>query len=127
LDVLGVGIDIIRVSRIERLLKEKGKRFKERIFTEAECNYCERFKHRAEHYAVRFAAKEAVRKAISPIFKGYYNYKDIEVVRQEDGMPGIRLHGTLSKIETQGVMFNVSLTHEHDYAVAIVLLQKNGS
>lgn len=126
MDILGVGIDIIRVSRIERLLKEKGKRFRERIFTDAECNYCERFKYAAEHYAVRFAAKEAVRKAISPIFKGYYNYKDIEVVRQKDGMPGIKLHGKLSEIEAQKVMFNVSLTHEHDYAVAVVLMRRYG-
>lgn len=124
MNVLGIGIDIVNVHRIERVLKEKGQRFKDRIFTDAERRYCERFKYMAERYAVRFAAKEAVRKAISPIYKGYYNYTDIEVVKHADGMPGIKLHGKLSSLEKKHIIFNLSLTHEHDFAIAVVLMQK---
>ncbi len=125
MDTLGIGIDIVKVSRIERLLEQKGKMFIERIFTDAERSYCERFKYKAERYAARFAAKEAVRKAISPIYRGYYNYRDIEVIRRADGMPDIKLHGKLSVLENKDVSFNISLTHEHDFAVAVVVMQKN--
>ncbi len=124
MDVAGIGIDITKVSRIERLLEQKGKRFAERIFTDAERRYCDRFKLRAERYAARFAAKEAVRKAISPLYRGFYSYKEIEVVRRADGMPGIKLHGKLSMIEDKGAQFLLSLTHEHDYAIAVVVMQK---
>ncbi|MGB9735832.1 MAG: holo-ACP synthase [bacterium] len=124
MQILGIGIDIVNVSRIERLLREKGQRFKERVFTDAERRYCDKFKNTAERYAARFAAKEAVRKAISPVYTGYYNYRDIEVIKRTDGMPGIKLHGRLSSIEEQHIVFNLSLTHEHDYAVAVVIMQK---
>ncbi len=124
--IVGIGIDIVRVSRIENLLKQKKNRFTNRIFTEAERAYCERFKHRAERYAARFAAKEAARKAVSPLYLGYYNYKEIEVVRRSDGMHGIKLHGKLSALEKKDVQFVVSLTHEQDYAVAVVVAHSNG-
>ncbi len=125
MDTLGIGIDIVKVSRIERLLEQKGKRFTERVFTDDERKYCERFKYRAERYAARFAAKEAVRKAISPLYRGFYNYREIEVIRRSDGMPDIKLHGKLSVLGNKGVSFNLSLTHEHDFAVAVAVMKKN--
>lgn len=123
--IIGIGIDIVRVSRIEDLLRQKKSRFTGRIFTERERVYCERYKYSAERYAARFAAKEAVRKAISPLYRGYYSYKEIEVVRRADGMPGIKLHGKLSAIEKKGVQFLVSLTHERDYAAAAVVMHSD--
>ncbi len=125
--VTGIGVDIIKVSRVERLIREKGQRFIKRIFTDAEQRYCGRFKQKAERYAARFAAKEAVRKAVSPLYRGYYNFREIEVVRRADGMPGIKLHGKLAKLEEQNVQFMVSLSHEQDYAIAVVVMIREPS
>ncbi len=122
MEIRGIGIDIVHVVRVQKLLEQKKDRFTRRIFTDAERRYCERFKNSAERYAARFAAKEAVRKAISPLYKGYYNYKEIEVIKSADGMPSIKLHGKLSILEKKGTHFNLSLTHERDYAVAVVIM-----
>ncbi len=128
MDIAGIGVDIVEISRIKKVLERKKERFTRRLFTDDECKYCERFKNKAERYAARFAAKEAVRKAISPLYKGYFNYREIEVIKSADGMPVIRLHGKLTVLEDNGAEFIVSLSHEHDYAVAFVIMQvKRGS
>lgn len=124
MEIMGIGIDVVHVARVQKLLEQKKDRFINRIFTDAERRYCERFKYRAERYAARFAAKEAVRKALSPLYRGFYSYKEIEVVRRADGMPGIKLHGKLSVLENKGAQFFLSLTHERDYAIAVVIMQK---
>ncbi|MCL4558726.1 MAG: holo-ACP synthase [Deltaproteobacteria bacterium] len=124
MEVLGLGIDIVQVARVRRLLGQKGDRFVQRVFTDDERRYCEGFRNRAERYAARFAAKEAVRKAISPLYKGYYSSREIEITRRADGMPGVKLHGKLSVVGEKGVGFLLSMSHERDYAIAVVIMQK---
>jgi holo-[acyl-carrier protein] synthase len=122
--ILGVGIDDIEVERMSRgLRKESG--LKERLFTPDEIRYCEGQRHAAMHFAARFAAKEAFAKALGTGISGGMTFREIEVVRDTDGRPGIRLHDRACRgAEERGVgRIHVSLTHTRGRAAAIVILE----
>lgn len=108
--ISGTGIDIVEVSRIKKLM-EKDERLKNRIFTKNEIRYCERKRKKYHHYAVRFAAKEAVWKALG---KGGVGLKNIEIRNRSNGQPQVYLKG--KSLDPLKIM--VSLTHSRDYAVA---------
>ncbi len=122
--IVGIGTDIIEVKRIERLLS-KQKRFKERIFTRCEIEYCEHKKNNVQNYAARFAVKEALLKAIGTGWREGVAFKEIEVVNNEKGKPELVLSGTVKKItEEMGVTnMQVSISHIKDLAIAVVILE----
>src|SRR5438045_3215668 len=93
MSVVGLGLDLVEVSRIRALLEKSGDRFKERVFTDAEVLYCDSCADGAMHYAARFAAKEAVAKALGTGFTSGVTWRDIEVLRSDGGVPSVRLHG----------------------------------
>lgn len=117
---ISCGTDIIEINRIKESIEDLGEPFLNRVFTEKEIAYCEsRKKQKYQHYAVRFAAKEAVFKAISWKLKDKYEicWKDIEVENDSQGRPEIKIIGVdLSDIEN----IDVSLSHCKEYAVANV-------
>ncbi|MBI4340125.1 MAG: holo-ACP synthase [Chloroflexi bacterium] len=117
-----VGIDIIEISRIAQTVERWGDRFLRRIYTEAEIVYC---RGRAPQLASRFAAKEAMMKALGTGIRGV-GWKDIEVVRARGGPPSIRLTGRAARIaERQGVKHSaLSLSHSREYAVASIVLER---
>lgn len=117
-----VGIDIIEIDRIAQTLKRFGHRFLRRIYTEEEIAYC---RGRAPQLASRFAAKEAMMKALGTGIRGV-GWRDIEVVRARGGAPSLRLHGRAAQVaERQGVVHSaLSLSHSREYAVASVLVEK---
>ncbi len=118
----GIGIDLVEVPRIRTLLEKHGQCFKERTFTAAEIAYCDSCADPAMHYAARFAAKEAVAKALGTgLWAEGVNWTDIEVVRQESGKPEISLHG-MAKQHAGTATCLVSLTHTRELAMAQVLL-----
>ena len=118
----GVGIDLVEVPRIREMLEKHGQRFKERTFTAAEIAYCDACAEPAMHYAARFAAKEAVAKALGTgIWAEGVNWKDIEVGREASGKPVIILHG-MAKEHAGEAACLVSLTHTRDLAMAQVFL-----
>src|SRR5438445_6794887 len=96
--ILGTGIDLVDVGRIERALEAHGARFVERIFTPAEREYCERHKNRAERYAARFAAKEAGMKALGTGWRRGIRWQDLEVRRQPGGRPTLNFAGAAADI-----------------------------
>ena len=108
--ISGTGIDIVEINRIKKLM-EKDDRLKNRVFTDNEIKYCERKRKKYHHYAVRFAAKEAVWKALG---KGGVGLKNIEIRNRSNGQPQVYLKG--KKLDPLKIL--VSLTHSHDYAVA---------
>ena len=112
--IYGTGIDIVSVSRFERALTRWGERFSRRLFTEAEVEYCNSRKRPAEHLAARFAAKEALFKALG----GAVPYTSVEVVRTS-GSPEIRVSGI-----GKGLSFFLSLSHEREFAVAHVIVER---
>src|SRR5436190_23528547 len=85
MSVVGLGLDLVEVSRIRALLEKSGDRFKERVFTDAEVRYCDACADGAMHYAARFAAKEAVAKALGTGFTSGVSWRDSEVLRSDGG------------------------------------------
>ncbi|HET9480345.1 MAG TPA: holo-ACP synthase [Candidatus Polarisedimenticolia bacterium] len=116
----GVGIDIIEIERVGAVLQRRGDRFIRHVFLPGEVRYCSARRNPATHYAARFAAKEAVIKALA-VKKGMtFLWRDIEVIRSEDGSPSIRLTGrALELASRRGVTrVLVSLSHSETHAVA---------
>jgi holo-[acyl-carrier protein] synthase len=116
------GIDIIEISRIKESIDNLQDKFINRIYTEKEVEYCEsRNKQKYQHYAARFAAKEAVFKAISSFIENKYNidWKDIEVVNDEEGRPIANL---INKEKYEIESIDISMSHCKEYAVASVVL-----
>jgi len=111
----GVGIDIIEVDRFKKKKYEKNKIFYKKIFVCSEINYCLKFKNSAERFAAKFAIKEAVIKSISEKI----HFIDIEII-YKNAKPGIKLRNSLQKKYN----FLVSVSHEKDFAVAIVISEK---
>lgn len=107
----GLGIDIINIERLKRAIERWGDKFLKRIFTSDELSYCFKRKNPYPCLAVRFAAKEAFIKAST---SGGHRYRDIEVVIDETRGPVLFLKG-------RKISALVSLSHERDYAVAVVL------
>ena len=119
--MLVTGIDIIEIGRIRRVAETYGQRFLKRIYTEAEAAYC---RGRAPQLASRYAAKEAVMKALGTGIRGV-RWRDIEVVRRRGQAPTVRLHGTaLARAKLLGIEHvAISLSHSQEYAVASVVAQ----
>jgi holo-[acyl-carrier protein] synthase len=121
-----VGIDLVRVSRVAESLANFGERFLRRVFTEGEIAYATASPERAaERLAARFAAKEAAAKALGLVEHG--NWRDIEVLRQPSGSCQLSLHGAArdAAAEAGVVALSVSMSHEGDYATAVVLAMRN--
>ncbi len=114
-----VGIDLVEIGRVQMALSRWGDRFLQRVFTPAEC---ERYRDRVPDLAARFAAKEAVMKALGTGVKGVA-WRDIEVLPDEKGKPMIFLYGGARKRADQlGLTgLEISLSHSRDYAIASVI------
>ena len=123
--IVGTGVDLAEVPRIQAAIERHGQRFVERIFTRAEIAYVERKANRFEGYAARFAAKEAGMKAIGTGWKGGVLWRDFEVANLPSGQPTLRLHGVASEIAQRlGVRrIALSLTHTAELAMAHVILE----
>ena len=122
--IAGIGTDIIEVERIEKLAR-RGKEHLRGIFTEREIAFCEGKQRRAEHYAVRFAAKEATLKALGVGWREGLTFGDVEVVTSERGQPEILVHGKVRELfeARQILRALVSLSHTRDNAMAVVILE----
>ena len=118
------GIDIIEINRIKEVVEDTNGKFLERVYTKKEIEYCEsKNKVKYQHYAARFAAKEAFFKAISECFPKYdITWKDIEVINIDSGRPQISL---VSKQIPNMQSIDISLSHCKEYAVANVTILLN--
>jgi holo-[acyl-carrier protein] synthase len=123
--ILGLGIDISEVSRIEAAIGRHGRAFLERVFTPAEIEYCERYRNRFERYAGRFAAKEAGMKALGTGWRGGIRWVDFEVTRLPSGQPTLALHGKARELAARkGVeRIALSITHSGNTALAEVIFE----
>lgn len=118
-----IGTDICQINRVTSIYKRYGKRFLKRILTNKEIKYVTSNKRNLiNRLAGRFAAKEAAAKVLGTGFKGVY-FQEIEVLRENSGAPKLILHKRASKIATKKRLYNfeVSISHEKDFAVAIVV------
>ena len=119
--IVGHGIDIVETDRIRRLIEQHGAHFLDRVFTPAEQAYCNASRKRAlEHFAGRFAAKEAVLKVLGTGWRGGIAWTDVEIVKDPSGQPKINLTGETARIAQElGIAkWHVSISHIETHATA---------
>lgn len=118
--IIGIGIDIAEVPRIEAMIARHGERFLQRVFTEEERAYCSAMRVPAPCFAARFAAKEAVSKAFGTGIGGRVSWLDLTVRRDPAGKPSIALQGAAAEFARElGIAYIlISLSHSEHYAVA---------
>lgn len=122
--IVGMGIDIIDIQRIESLLERFGDRFLRRVFTEGEIDYCKSKRNPSPHLSARFAAKEAASKALGTGYANGIRFIDIEVTRDR-ARPSLLLHSKARELaERIGVSrMHISISHDRLYAAATVILE----
>jgi holo-[acyl-carrier protein] synthase len=125
--ILGLGIDLVEVARIEQSIERHGERFLRRVFTEGEIAYCAAMKAPAPFYAARFAAKEAVSKALGTGIGAECGWLEIEVRRKASGAPFVVLHGaaadTARRLGIATVLLSLSHTRHSAIAQAIAVCE----
>ncbi|MDD4202743.1 MAG: holo-ACP synthase [Candidatus Omnitrophica bacterium] len=122
--ITGVGVDIVDIARFTKAQKKWGDVFLKRIFTDKEIAYSKNKKFPYQHFAARFATKEAVFKAFGGSKTSIRKWTDIEVVNDENGKPSVILYGQAKTIFNQKKMKDImiSMSHSHISAVANVIL-----
>jgi holo-[acyl-carrier protein] synthase len=123
--ILGAGIDIVNIERIDHLITRWGDLFLRRVFTEKEIDRCQRQARPSECFAIRFAAKEAFLKAVGLGYREGIRWIDMEVANDSMGKPFLFLHGkAMELVQTLGVhQALLTLSHDRPFAVAHVLLE----
>jgi len=124
--IFGTGVDIVEVFRLRDAIGRWGDSFLKKVFTEREIEYSNSHRFSPQHFAARFAAKEAVMKAFGEPRK-FTNWTDIEVLNDGEGKPSIVFHGDALKLKRSKKVTDiiVSMSHSKNYAVAnVILLQK---
>ena len=123
--IAGLGTDMIEVDRVaERVGRGSG--FKELVFSKTEIEYCEGRANKFQHYAARFAAKEAFFKALGTGWLNGTAFNEVEIWNDENGKPGIKILGeTAKKLEAENILrISVSLSHVKSMATAVVIIEK---
>ena len=123
--IVGLGIDIAEIDRIETAIKRHGAPFLERLYTPQEVAYCERHRNKFERYAARFAAKEAAMKALGTGWSAGVRWRDIEVIRAASGKPSLLLQGQAQSVAEKLGVKNIALTitHSGNMALAEVIFE----
>jgi holo-[acyl-carrier protein] synthase len=124
--IISIGIDIIEVARVREVLA-RTPRFAERVFTLAERAYCDsRGAAAAQHYAARFAAKEAALKAFQTGWRGGISWQDVEIASRESGAPCLIFHVLVQELfeKSGATVAHLSLSHTSEHAIAEVVLEQ---
>lgn len=130
--IIGIGTDLCDIRRIEKSLTKYGDRFKAKIFTPVEIAYCDSKSGAAGYYAKRFAAKEALAKALSSATSGHLRWKDVGVENDPSGRPVLKLTGEaaqrLIEFTPKGYSpyLHLTLTDDAPYAMAFVVIEMRG-
>jgi holo-[acyl-carrier protein] synthase len=126
--IVGIGVDLVEVERLNRAIQCYGDRFVSRVFSPEEAAYCRRCAHPEQRFATRFAAKEAALKALGVGWAQGLQFRDVEVTNNELGAPAITFSGRAlelsRRLEVETV--HVSLTHHRNFAIAQVVLERSG-
>lgn len=125
--IYGIGVDLVKVARIERVLERYGDRFCARVFTEREIAYCRGKSWAAAGFAMRFAAKEAFSKALGVgLRQGGIRWREVEVIPNPLGKPEIYVSGRAAQLCAEAGIANMhlSLTDEDGRALAVVILER---
>ena len=117
--MISIGIDIVKVSRIKNLLASKEEKFLNKVFTEEEISYCNSNSNPEIHFSGKYAAKEAVKKALlSNDVIEHISLKDIKILNRDNKAPYVVIDNIMN------LNYDVSISHEEEYAIAFALIQK---
>ncbi len=120
--VLGVGIDIIEIERIKKSVDEYGESFLNKIYTAVELDYSLSKPNKYQHLAARFAAKEAIYKALSSDSEKVYSWQDIEIFNESNGLPKVNFYGSLKDYLNPGKTIHISMSHSENYVTCVAVL-----
>jgi holo-[acyl-carrier protein] synthase len=123
--IVGMGVDIVEVARVEAAIRRRGRAFLERVFTPREITYCERHRDKFERYAARFASKEAAMKALGTGWRRGVRWRDLEVTNLPSGKPTLELSGRSKELANELHVRNItlSITHSGSFALAQVIFE----
>ena len=122
--VIGLGIDIIEIDRIKDSIENFGEKFLSKIFTPAEINYCQNKANKFQHFAARFAAKEAVYKALATGWQEVLSWQDIEIFNEATGMPQVSMRGRLKEFLAEDKSLKISISHSQNYVTCVAIIYK---
>ena len=120
--IFGVGIDIIEIERIKKSVDRFGDAFLNKIFTEIELKYCLSKKNKYQHLAARFAAKEAIAKALATGWSKGFKWKDIEIYNEKNGLPRVKLLGNLKSFVNDSASLKITMSHSENYVTCFAIL-----
>lgn len=121
--ILGLGTDIIEISRIEKVVSKFGEKFLAKLFTSKEIESIRARKYSAQHIAGRFAAKEAIIKALDPDWNKDFTWKSLEILNGPSGVPEANTVGDFSKKLPENSQIHLSISHSENYATAVAILE----
>jgi holo-[acyl-carrier protein] synthase len=122
----GIGIDVVEKARLERVVNRWGNRFLSRTFSAEEIRLCSQKGDRIGAFAARFAAKEAILKALGTGWTGEVRWQDMEILNSKNGSPQIHLSGKVAEM-VAGRILHISLSHERSVAAAFAVLEDTNS
>lgn len=122
-EIIGIGTDITECLRIAKMIERHGDLFISRVYTPQEISYCRHRKQSTEHFTGRWAAKEAVLKALGTGWRRGISWRDVEIVNEPGGRPCVRIHGGAKSVaEALGITsIQVTISHCHGYATAFAV------
>ena len=121
--IFGIGIDIQEIKAMDRIIQRQGHHFLDKVFTSNEITYCLQKREQSQHFAARWAVKEAFFKALGTGVSGRYRFLDVETIHLTSGQPVIQLHGMAEAFcRREGLQSHVSISHSRAYAVGQVIL-----
>ena len=127
--IVGTGIDVIEIGRVERAMRRSGERFARRVFAGSEIRDCRAQRHSGPHFAVRFAAKEAVMKALGTGWASGVRWVDIETVSESGKSPNrlsLRLHGRVAELAAERNAYpHLAVSFTRSHAMAFVLFENS--
>jgi len=125
--VIGIGTDIIEIERIKNSIKKNGDRFLSKIYTPNEIKYCLSKTNKYQHFAARFAAKEAVYKALATGWQELLSWQEIEIFNESTGMPRVTMCGKLKEFLSDDKSLKISISHSKNYVVCVAIIYKTDS
>lgn len=125
--IFGIGIDIIEIERIKQSINRFDQLFLHKIYTQTELDYCQSKKNKYQHFAARFAAKEAIAKALATGWSKGFRWKDIEIFNEKSGMPNVTLYGNLKRFLGEDKSLKISMSHSEHYVTCFAIIYATNS
>lgn len=122
--VIGIGIDIIEIERIKNSIERFGNSFLNKIYTQNELDYCLAKNNKYQHLAARFAAKEAIYKAVATGWEKDATWKSMEITNEPNGLPVVTFFGKLKEFLSDDKDIKISISHSDNYVTCVAIIYK---